>query len=448
MLPYEMAKNDKQKGPQQRSSALPNAAVPASFQSMPNGENNIATKAATYPLLNENTNAALPSYPPLIQYQPAPEYLQVPQWIPAASMYNPAIQGFPSSHGIQPHDAPPQFSGYAVAMLPPMLPPKEMGVAGVLNTAPGAESWSAMNASLQPSPQNKLPSISYHRSPLTPKGTSLLGLSHPQLYNPNFLATPPVQPPEIAMLRQQQLPQGLSWVGGTNGSPPFSPSLDKTKFSLQQQHNAAGTGTNLAPGPISWDVPPQNRPTELASVLTHAADSWMHKLDQLHPSQALETIQDGSASKLCEVKPDTKTKCFPISEDDVNRHDVLSGRGSKFNAHEGNMTFRALVSKYKKAYQCAQRSAKRKLVGKLVHFVREGRGRFLQQDKSDGMWYEIGDDKAYSKLAQLLREGSSAASLCRELASGANGNQFEQTLKNTNNCSTTSAKTTGDNKLI
>ena len=86
----------------------------------------------------------------------------------------------------------------------------------------------------------------------------------------------------------------------------------------------------------------------------------------------------------------------------------------KTNHHEGNVKFRQLVSKYKKDYVCAKKFIKRQLVSKIVLFVRQGQGRFLQKD-SDGFWYEIGNTRACAKLAQSMREGTSVASICREL---------------------------------
>jgi hypothetical protein len=116
---------------------------------------------------------------------------------------------------------------------------------------------------------------------------------------------------------------------------------------------------------------------------------------------------------------------------------------------QGNVNFRRLVSKYKKFYICAQKFEKRQLVGRVVNFVRRGRhgGRFLQQDKDDGMWYEIGDDRTFAKIAQLLREGASAASLYRELVTGSHGNQVEQLMKRTNNsmCTAVASSDTATN---
>ena len=54
------------------------------------------------------------------------------------------------------------------------------------------------------------------------------------------------------------------------------------------------------------------------------------------------------------------------------------------------------------------------MICKIIRFVRQGHGRFLQKE-SDGSWYEIGNARAYAKLAQSMREGSSVASICREL---------------------------------
>jgi hypothetical protein len=90
----------------------------------------------------------------------------------------------------------------------------------------------------------------------------------------------------------------------------------------------------------------------------------------------------------------------------------------KTNHHEGNKKLRRLVSMYKKDYLCAKKLVKRHLVSRIVRFVRQGRGRFLQKEK-DGFWYEIGDVRACAKLSQSMREGASVASICREMIGNA-----------------------------
>lgn len=103
---------------------------------------------------------------------------------------------------------------------------------------------------------------------------------------------------------------------------------------------------------------------------------------------------------------------FPFYFENLSMNILRSFLG-KTNHHDGNVKFRQLVSKYKKDYVCAKRSEKRQLVNKIILFVRQRQGRFLQKD-SDGFWYEIGNARAHAKLAQSMREGTSAASICRK----------------------------------
>ncbi|KAG7338311.1 hypothetical protein IV203_004709 [Nitzschia inconspicua] len=75
-------------------------------------------------------------------------------------------------------------------------------------------------------------------------------------------------------------------------------------------------------------------------------------------------------------------------------HDVLSGRGNFVNYHPGNEYFRALVRDHK--------------------VDTESPGRFLKQDHSSKLWYDIGEKKALDKTRQALREG--APDLMKELS--------------------------------
>ena len=93
---------------------------------------------------------------------------------------------------------------------------------------------------------------------------------------------------------------------------------------------------------------------------------------------------------------------------------------------QGNISFRQLGAKYRKEYLCTKKSKKHDLIGRIVHYVRQGHGRFLQRDTTASssssaaanvsIFYEIGDERAYAKLSQMMREGSSIASLCRKIA--------------------------------
>lgn len=89
-------------------------------------------------------------------------------------------------------------------------------------------------------------------------------------------------------------------------------------------------------------------------------------------------------------------------------HDVLSGRGNFVNYHAGNEHFRALVRKHKVAYVACPKPQKGKFSRMIYDEIRSRNppGRFLKQDGSTKLWYDIGEKKALDKTRQALREGA------------------------------------------
>lgn len=89
-------------------------------------------------------------------------------------------------------------------------------------------------------------------------------------------------------------------------------------------------------------------------------------------------------------------------------HDVLSGRGNFVNYHAGNEHFRGLVRKYKVDYVQCPKPQKGKFSKMIVDEIkaRNPPGRFLKQDASTKLWYDIGEKKALDKTRQALREGA------------------------------------------
>jgi len=102
--------------------------------------------------------------------------------------------------------------------------------------------------------------------------------------------------------------------------------------------------------------------------------------------------------------------------DTPHDHDVLSGRGNFVNYHSGNEHFRALVRKHKVAYVACPKPQKGKFSKMIVDEIRSRNppGRFLKQDPSTKLWYEIGEKKALDKTRQALREG--APEIMKELS--------------------------------
>jgi len=78
------------------------------------------------------------------------------------------------------------------------------------------------------------------------------------------------------------------------------------------------------------------------------------------------------------------------------------------NYHAGNEHFRALVRKHKVAYVACPKPQKGKFSKMIVDEIksRNPPGRFLKQDASTKLWYDIGEKKALDKTRQALREGA------------------------------------------
>ena len=93
---------------------------------------------------------------------------------------------------------------------------------------------------------------------------------------------------------------------------------------------------------------------------------------------------------------------------DLRNDDVLCGRGAPTNYHQGNQLFRELVAKYQSGYLASRRSEKPEIAMKIVHIIQGRGGRFLKRTKSPGRfgWKEIGEQRAYEKACQALRENA------------------------------------------
>ncbi|KAL7486152.1 hypothetical protein ACHAW6_011762 [Cyclotella cf. meneghiniana] len=93
-----------------------------------------------------------------------------------------------------------------------------------------------------------------------------------------------------------------------------------------------------------------------------------------------------------------------------NNNDVLSGRGGRINSHPGNVRFREMVDSLKREYldPRTKKIEKARIAARLVAVIRrsEPPGRFLKEDPHTGLWIEIGDERAWKKAGQALRESA------------------------------------------
>lgn len=97
-----------------------------------------------------------------------------------------------------------------------------------------------------------------------------------------------------------------------------------------------------------------------------------------------------------------------VHRNELSQNDVLCGRGGCINAYPGNLQFRTICGKLKDAYRSSKTNGeKNRIVEGIVRTIRsmDPPGRFLKEDSSsDDCWVEIGDDKAKSKIVQIMRK--------------------------------------------
>lgn len=99
---------------------------------------------------------------------------------------------------------------------------------------------------------------------------------------------------------------------------------------------------------------------------------------------------------------------------DLRSADVLFGRGSGPNDHEGNVRFRQLVAERKAEYMATNhRMTKAKIAKDIVNQVFAENGRFLKKiDLPDGEVYELADeDTIMEKAKQALRQNAGKAKI-------------------------------------
>ncbi len=90
-------------------------------------------------------------------------------------------------------------------------------------------------------------------------------------------------------------------------------------------------------------------------------------------------------------------------------NDIVSGRGSGSNRHEGNLHFRKLIRENKQLYLSRCKNEKMSVARDIFDSISslDPPGRFLQKNPETGTWFEIGKDRALEKISQALREKNS-----------------------------------------
>jgi len=132
----------------------------------------------------------------------------------------------------------------------------------------------------------------------------------------------------------------------------------------------------------------------------------------------LVLINSGAGNSTCTSITSPNCLSFPpapclveagsVAVNEPNRNDVLAGRGSRINNHEGNVRFRQFVLPFKLKYldKATKKIEKAHMCANIVNYVRSLNppGRFLEKDPATGLWTEMGDERARKKAGQALRE--------------------------------------------
>mmetsp|Transcript_19317 Transcript_19317/g.29425 ORF Transcript_19317/g.29425 Transcript_19317/m.29425 type:complete len:92 (-) Transcript_19317:579-854(-) len=74
------------------------------------------------------------------------------------------------------------------------------------------------------------------------------------------------------------------------------------------------------------------------------------------------------------------------------------------NSHPGNVLYRKLVEQQKLRYGTCRKPEKGDIARNVIEHIRKRHGRFLKK-RDRNFWYEIGDEMAFQKTSQTLREG-------------------------------------------
>jgi len=84
--------------------------------------------------------------------------------------------------------------------------------------------------------------------------------------------------------------------------------------------------------------------------------------------------------------------------------DVVFGRGGRANNHIGNINYLRELKKLKATYGNMHKSGKSSVSQMVLDIVHREGGRFLKQEETTGLWYEVPDRLAKKKASQALRE--------------------------------------------
>ena len=82
--------------------------------------------------------------------------------------------------------------------------------------------------------------------------------------------------------------------------------------------------------------------------------------------------------------------------------DVVFGKGSRYQEHEGNVRLRRLIADCRKTYDKTNRGKKYIVIQEILDTVKQYSGLFLKEDGEEG-WIVVDDEAAAKKIGNVFR---------------------------------------------
>jgi hypothetical protein len=192
------------------------------------------------------------------------------------------------------------------------------------------------------------------------------------------------------------------WYASGSYQPPPSVPAPQSQPSIKETAPPSSAVNTSAIEPFSEEdakVPNAGPVATLLHKISLVTDD-LEKFFSL--MNALEQLALPDNAKPAEIPSLDET----IVQVQVQRHDVLLGRGGETNHHLGNIQYRQLVKASQPAYLAAKRRDKPRIAAAIVAVVRSRSGRFLKKHLGDHTWRDVGNVRAREKTSQALREGA------------------------------------------
>jgi len=220
-------------------------------------------------------------------------------------------------------------------------------------------------------------------------------------YNPDHLST--YEHEEVHPLLKGYDPNQDRYQSTCDDYNPENPAESSTSFDAEKSvyntpdrkiKSKLSDVSMPSPGDISLSPTKKSRTTMKAAIAAGITE----------PPSASEIDFDIHNPPLTPALPPSSKPVCKVSSN-INKNDVLCGRGGGTNTQIGNRRFRLLVQEFQPTYLLCRRKEKPLIARTIVLIIRNRGGRFLKKEEATGMLFEVGDEKAEAKTSQALREG-------------------------------------------